>query len=601
MKSLPWKKTWFRVLLGILTVISLRDVIPWSEKGMLAITNSMLVPIAILVFVAGWFWMVKKEKWDDRSTELLNGCFFFGILFWGAMVFGTELDVAERVTFSAWSKYISVLVLAVAGAPLMAWCMVKISDLSKREKSNVTTSAALDKKYFLRVMLLLLLAYIPVLLASWPGFFTYDAEVESHMSLTDTYSAHHPIAHVLLLGFCLKAAFKIFHTYNAGIAIYMLVQMTVISFCFSYMLCTLKRFGVRKWILNVSLAFLALFPTVSMFVCCSTKDGYFCAGLVLLTTLLLEMALEGVTFWQDKWKLWLLFAAVLIVLLFRNNGIYAFVVFLPFFAWMYKGYWKRWGKVVAGALVFFVLFNEVTTFLFKVTPGEKAEMLCVPMQQLARVHEEARECFDQEDLEFMHALIPEEILATYNPKLADNIKYKFDDAVFEANVGKFFSMWLRIGVKRPDIYVNSWLMNTYGYWYPDTILDGYRGRWIVDREYKDSSYFAFTTERPGIRNSLLPVLEGFYEKISLEIYQQKIPVLSMLFSIGFWHWVYLFLAFYLWKLGPRKQLLTLLPMGIVYLTVLLGPIAIVRYVLYFFFCAPIVLALLFDNRVLSEK
>ncbi len=601
MKRLPWKKTWFWVLLGILTLFSLRDVIQWTEKGILAVTNSILVPLAILVLVAGWFGVVKKEKWESRMTELLNSCFYFGILFWGAMVFGAQLDVAGRVIFAVWSKYVSVVVLAIAGAPLMAWCMVKLSDLAKRETQTADAATDMDRKYFLQVMLLLLLAYLPVLLASWPGFFTYDAEVESHMALTDTYSAHHPIAHVLLLGFCLKAAFKIFHTYNAGIAIYMLVQMTVISFCFSYMLCTLKRFGVRKWILNVSLAFLALLPTVSMFVCCSTKDGYFCAGLVLLTTLLLEMAHDGAGFWKQKGKSFLLFVAVLMVLLFRNNGIYAFVVFLPFFVWRYRGCWKQWGKVVAGALVFFVLFNEVTTFAFKVTPGEKAEMLCVPMQQLARVHEEARECFSEEDLEFMHALIPEEILATYNPKLADNIKYKFDDTVFEANVGKFFSMWLRIGLKRPDIYVNSWLMNTYGYWYPDTILDGYRGRWIVDREYKDSSYFAFTTERPGIRNSLLPVLEGFYEKISLEIYQQKVPVLSMLFSIGFWHWVYLFVAFYLWKLGPRKQLLALLPMGIVYLTVLLGPIAIVRYVLYFFFCAPIVLALLFDNRAFVEK
>ena len=37
-------------------------------------------------------------------------------------------------------------------------------------------------------------------------------------------------------------------------------------------------------------------------------------------------------------------------------------------------------------------------------------------------------------------------------------------------------------------------------------------------------------------------------------------------------------------------------MGIIYLTVLLGPTAIVRYVLYFFFCAPLVLALLFDTK-----
>ena len=158
-----------------------------------------------------------------------------------------------------------------------------------------------------------------------------------------------------------------------------------------------------------------------------------------------------------------------------------------------------------------------------------------------------------------------------------------------------------MGLTRPDIYVNSFLMNTYGYWYPDTVIDGYAGKWNVDREYEESSYFAFTTEMPGVRKSLIPVLEQFYEKISLEIYQQQLPVVSMLFSVGFWHWVFLFVVMYLCAIKYKKQAVALSVMGLVYLTMLLGPIALVRYVLYWFFSAPLFLALLFDTVAFSEK
>ena len=75
----------------------------------------------------------------------------------------------------------------------------------------------------------------------------------------------------------------------------------------------------------------------------------------------------------------------------------------------------------------------------------------------------------------------------------------------------------------------------------------------------------------------------------------------MLFSMGFWKWVYLFMLAYLWKTKYGKQAFAFLLMGLIYLTVLLGPTAIIRYVLYFFFGVPLVLALLFDNKSFGQS
>ena len=239
--------------------------------------------------------------------------------------------------------------------------------------------------------------------------------------------------------------------------------------------------------------------------------------------------------------------------------------------------------------------------IFHVKKGPLGEMLSIPMQQLARVHAEAKSVFGNKDLELLYTMIPEIILDRYNPKLADNVKVNFLEDNFKASPGKYISLWFRTGLKRPDIYINAFLANTYGYWYPDTVLDGYTGIWAGGRQYKESSYFAFGIDNPGERKSLIPPLEHFFEKISLEIYQQKLPVISMLFSIGFWKWLYTFAAVYLWIHSNKKQTFALIMMGLLYLTVLLGPIALVRYVLYLFFGVPILLALLFDRRALVEE
>ena len=74
----------------------------------------------------------------------------------------------------------------------------------------------------------------------------------------------------------------------------------------------------------------------------------------------------------------------------------------------------------------------------------------------------------------------------------------------------------------------------------------------------------------------------------------------MLFSVGFMHWFYAFILFYLWLTGHKRHVLILALTVLLYLTVLLGPIALVRYVLYFYFELPLACALLFDIKMLDR-
>lgn len=599
MKNLPWNHTCFLSIVSLFATWGVR----WTVGRLgspLAYTNSIL---ALFVFAA-WLCALRRltrgKDWG-RTQALLNPCTIFMFCFAGCMIAGAQLEMSGNVALFDWRLYVAAVFMAVASAPILAAVLRKLEEYALTAGASVSRRPPSGNAYRWRIFVILFLSYIPTLLAAFPGFFTYDAEAEAYMVFTEKYSTYQPLLHVLLLGWTLRVIYFITRSYNAAILVYMLVQILVLSACFAYEISFLRQCGVRRWICSLGVLFLTLFPTVSMFVCCSTKDTLFSGGVVLLTTLLLELARDPDAFWSLRQKKILLSCAMLFLLFFRNNGIYALVVFLFFFAILHRRSWKKWFPTVAVTfLIYFVVF-QVLVLAFHATKGPLAEMFCVPIQQLARVYVQAGDTLPAEDREVLFTLIPQIILEQYNPKLADTVKINFLEDNFRAAPMKYVSLWFRTGLKHFDIYVNAFLENTYGYWYPDTVLDGYRGIWTAGRQYGDSSYFAFSTDHPGRRMSLLPALEKFYEKISLEIYQQKIPVLSMLFSVGFWHWVYLCTAFYLLATGYKGQAFSLAPIGLLYLTVLLGPIALVRYVLYLFFTVPLILALLLDPGALGGR
>lgn len=595
MKRLPWQNKAFLIIISLLAAIGMKYCIS-SGENTLVYSNSVL---AFFVW-GGWLLALMKitagEHWGEMK-DFLNAGFGFLLLFTGSLIAGAKLESSGNVDFAEWQIYAAAVVTALAAAPFFAAAVYYLRGNKSAGKEEAGENG---RKYFLGVWALFFLAYLPTFLASFPGFFIYDAEQEVYMVFTGKYSAHHPIMHVLLLGWVLRIVYGLTKSYNAGIAVYTLLQMLLVSGCFAYVMSWLRRIKVRRWIRIAGIVFLALFPTVSMFVCCSTKDVLFSAGVLLVTTMLCRIAREGDGFWERRGNKAGFVLSVLMVLFFRNNGIYAMALTLLLFAAVYRRSWRKWLTTVLSAILIFGAVTGGMKVILRYSETEIAEMLCVPMQQLARVYNYEQDSFSEEERETMFELIPQMVLEQYNPKLADDIKYNFLEDNFKSDPGKYFSLWLRKGLEYPGVYVNSFLENTYDYWYPDTVLDGYTGKRVIEGVYYgESSYFAFETEMPGTRRHLLPWLERFYERLSFEIYQHKLPVVSMLFSMGFWHWGYAFLACYLLVTKKRRLALSLSLMGALYLTVLLGPIALVRYVLYFYFAVPLLLAALFDTETLA--
>lgn len=97
-------------------------------------------------------------------------------------------------------------------------------------------------------------------------------------------------------------------------------------------------------------------------------------------------------------------------------------------------------------------------------------------------------------------------------------------------------------------------------------------------------------------------LHDFYETLSHDLQAQKKPFAFLLLSPGWYFLCTMFLFFYFWS---RRKYALLIPMSVFVfhiLTVLLGPMILVRYMLLFFFGLPVVGAMaVFDKRFEQRK
>ena len=284
-----------------------------------------------------------------------------------------------------------------------------------------------------------------------------------------------------------------------------------------------------------------------------------------------------------------------LMMMLRNNGLYAYtataLIIVIIFIVDRRHRSASSNRITARLLILMALSIVLSlggTRILKLatgaTDGEHQEMLTVPIQQLARTYTYSPEAFTTDEEALLKAFIPEDYLTTYSPRISDVLKSGFDNQYYESHRALFYKLWLTIGARRPLTYLNAYLGTAYGYIYPDALNNVYKGNTMNTFTYTDSSYFGFETEPPGIRESMLPALELLIEKFSLTLFQQKCPVLSMLFAPGFVFWVFLFILF---GYVDRKNLPMLLPVLMTFATVLMGPTTLVRYVLILWYIIPL--------------
>ncbi len=569
------------------------------QENSLGFTNSIFsIFIWILCICAVKRSLYTVDLRNKRGWLIAGG---FSFLFTVAMLFGVRLEAMENVDFADWKMWASIPVLTCLFAVLVRKCWDFLGGIGERRAmfaqyiKTPKFPGKLVKHVDMLTFFFLLLCWFPVLLGVYPGFFVYDAWSEWGEVASRSFSPHHPLLHVLLLGGIICAVHKFTDSYNIGIACYTLLQMVIVSGGFTYLLRFMKKKGVSRAFRIVSALYFAFFPVIVMFTLCSAKDALFTTALLILVLSILDMCNAREVFFASKRKMAVFVLSAATMMLLRNNGVYAFAVMACVLVFYHKKYLKKMAVLLVMAFLSYFLVNNGLIMALHAQEEAYQEILTVPIQQLTRTYHFNKEAFSPEDIDTLHEVLSEDALEQYRPKLSDPVKAYFQNDVFAANKSKYLGLWVKMGIKKPLSYINAWLMNSYGFWYPDTVIDVYRGNGTFTYIYEDSSYFGYEVEQPGLRVSRIPWIDGLYRKLSLEVWKEKVPVFSMLYSPGGIFWFIAFVFAYVLYRRKYHLMIPYLMVLLVWLTVILGPTYLPRYVLIFWYGLPLFVAMLLDE------
>lgn len=533
-----------------------------------------------------------------RQDALMRCAMTLAFLFALSFVLGDRLARNGRTgrTVSEWMETIGfLLVMTVVSYIAVRFIFAFFNRIwDGRVKSRILGKEYSDRQVFLFYSACIFICWIPVFLAYYPSVFAYDAEGQLYQFLAHDYSTHHPLIHTLFLSAFFQIGGSLFASYSAGMAIHSLVQMLLMALVFGYTLMVLYR-GHTSWVMRlIMLVFYAIFPANSILAISTTKDVLF-SGLVLLYMVKLYQWISGGPKTKGLGASFILLSAMM--LLFRNNAVYAFLASQPFIILLCGKKKRRQYLVVA--MCSFLLFLAGSAGLKAVTSaknGSPREMLSIPLQQMARtrvLHEEEIDAAMREELD---GYLPKEwVFAAYNPYLADPVKNR---AVIHDNPVGLIKTWVKLGLCFPLTYMDAFLSNSVGYWYlADTTHAQIYG---IGTEsgfgYLSTDNRTMPAGCEIVEHSYLPGLRAFMERIVSDNVYQKVPIVSVIFAPAFYWWLLCLYVAFFWYRRDQGMILPAVFLLLYYCTLLLSPTVLIRYMYPFVVSVPALICLISKRK-----
>lgn len=430
---------------------------------------------------------------------------------------------------------------------------------------------------WLFVFLFLLVCWVPVWLAFWPGHFPADSITQFYSYYNEEHFSHHPLIHTLLLGFCMMTGIDASPEGYAtdGLALYCGIQMLVVAACVAYGISWLKRRGAPVWArLLVTLGF-GLSPFFAPWTFYSQKD-------VIFGVLVLVFCLQLADLYQFRCTVWRAIGFVIVavlMMLFRNNGIYALVLLLPFAVWWMRGKRLPVAVLLVVSAALYLAANAGLMAALEAESGSKVEILSTPLQQMARTLQKSPEAaqLDTEDVLgtlYGDASLPE----CYDERISDPVKWPVDYELLDENIPALLSLWARMLPGHLDTYIEAFLVQNLPY-----VLPGSEMYTSFDLTVEQPEWF------PIEQTSYLPKLRTLYETYDETFTFAGIPGTRYLADPAVQVWLCIIgfaFAVYRRKRGLMTAFAFLLA---IFITCLLGPVAIMRYMLGLFYTVPVLL------------
>ena len=588
------------VLLALFTTICINISLNRDFTLAQSFTGNDIFMIALFAL----YYMLFYKVLDVKERRICVCSIILSILFAGFSVVGTSinyylnLDAIVSSKTALFKSVLKFLAYVITYYSILILVFKQVLQCLKLKESKRYKWFTHNKKSFFLVAVVIFIAYVPYFLAEYPGFFTADSIRE----LSDaTYGMgklinHHPVLHVFIISICSKIVKLFSGTETEVIALYSVLQMIATACTFSFMIYYMARKNVNVYIRIITFLLCSFYPPFAAYSITMWKDIPFALSLIFFTICLIELATNSKNFFRNKFRIVAFLISTILVILFRNNGIYVVLFTLPCMFFIIKDYRKQVVYIAVAIVAFYVIYKGPIFKLFNITDGPIKEMLSVPLQQIARTVRDNEDELTQEEREKIYKFLPVENLGNlYNPLISDSVKENLDNNEFQNNKGEFVKLWLSLLIKHPRSYVESFFVGSFGYWYPET------NNWVIVNwnDYPKLEYLNYT-KAPITNIKIVETLEKFANT-------RNIPVISMvLFSIGFNFWIILIITMYCIYKKKYRHMLTLIPILVLWLTNTASPVwCEYRYIYGMFTTMPlflfVVVSLVNLNKEISNE
>ncbi len=443
---------------------------------------------------------------------------------------------------------------------------------------------------FLTIWVFMILCYLPCYLSYFPGIWSYDAPwVHLQVIGLAPYSNYQPVLHTLLWGCCYGIE-RMTGIYGMGLAVYSVLQISVITAVSAYSILWMAERKMPAWICLAAAAYYALAPNLVLFALMPTKDVLFSACFMMWVMLTADM-LSGIRDISLNRKISAAAVGVIMCLL-RNNGVYVVLVWLVLYVLVMLPRRKADSTVIAtmsATVLIYLITAGVIYPACKVEGAPRKEALSVPMSQMAAVYcNKDSGLTDSEKKEILY-YIPRADL--YNPRFADPIKSDFNEGAIEQDESAFIRTWLSLGIKHPVQYTDAFLTLNLPYWYPgDDFPDMYS-----QRDYIETYIYGETRYHPA-QAGLLPRVRAFYDSVAAyKCRLMRVPLAGRVFSLSMPFWFMCICLTGITVRKRRREFWAFLPGLLLFGTYLLGPVSNFRYLYTFELLLPVCFTLT-DSR-----
>lgn len=518
--------------------------------------------------------MKKLEKRMALSSLAL------GLIYAAFTVLGREMQANGALVSSFWSLagWFALLTAVFTAAVYAIFALMKKQN--SREMKKESLFGRITGNGFV-VFLLLVLCWTPVWLAFYPGSFSADSLTQFYSYYNEEPYAHHPLLHTAMLGGLMMLGIDLhpegYATY--GLAIYCGVQLLLLAACVAYGCWWMKRRRAPVWMRVLVTLLFAIGPFYAPWAFCAQKD-------VLFGALVMLFCLQVIDLWQFGMKPVRIIFFVIIALLMmfmRNNGVYALSLLIPFAIW-----WARKGRriatavlLIACAAIYLVGNNAVISYL-EAEKGSKVEILSIPLQQMARTLRDNPDSIElDEDCVIENIYLESDPAEIYHPQISDPVKWAVDYDMLDESIPDLLSLWARMGVQNVKPYAEAFLVQNLPYYLPYSDM-----LYNFDMTVKQIEWFPIEQE------SFYPEIRRVYEEYDQTLSFLGIPGTRLLSDTAFFVWLCLLgfvYAVYRREYGCMAAFGFLIA---IWITCLLGPVAIMRYMLGLFYAVPLLLAYL---------